>query len=590
MLDVMALSLALALGVTQAEEDPGLAPELEDAEPPLEDEALDELLDPDDPGRTQKPTVLLRYQLAQLQRVTVGGGATKVSAETNAPTPASGSFPVRVFIDNSAGPRQVISLSYRGNVTGSFHTVSRQVEVNAGERRVVNLPAPSEMRYGTLRASGPGITEGGEASVYFNGTYAPNKVVLSLSGPEKFEQFIGKPPSYSRADVFVMTIPAPEAPVELAAYTGYDAVILPDAATLETLGEAQRRAIEAYAATGGHLVLKGPLRATALFPLYDGTPEGAQHYGFGRLVVVDGAPTSGDLTLRLATPVRPQGPVPEYERRYGGNKLEPLLPQATAPLGRFLLIITLFTLVIGPGSIWVARRRGPAALLVTIPGTAAVTCVAIITYSLVADGFTVHGAMYAFTRLDSKQHRAITAGVTAYYANLAPGKATFSASTAPVPPWDDNRERFVADMSWRDGLTMGSDFVPSRVYREWGFLSVEPTRARLALKQQGNTWVVQNALGHRLTSVAVRIDGVTWEATDVRDGGEAQLRRGAGPRYRGGNEGRRFAPAVPDAIARQDLGDGQFLARLEGEGFLPTGGVRLSLHASEHWVRGEVER
>jgi len=582
-LEVLALTLALSTGVLQADED----------EPPPAPPVTTSLGNEDATGEeatSPANSVLLRYQLAQLQRVTVGGGATKVSVETNAPSPSFGTFPVRVFVDNAGGPRQVIALSFRGNVAGGFHTVSRQVEVNAGERRVVTLPAPAEMRYGSLRASGPGITEGGEASVYFNGAYAPQRVVLSLSGPERFQSFVSKPPSYSRADVFVMTIPPAEAPTELAAYIGYDAIFLPDAATLEELDEAQRRALEAYAATGGFLVVKGPLRATALFPLLAGPPRKAQPYGLGRLVVVDATPDNDALRLRTDPVVKPQGPVPEYERRYGGGRLDPLLPQATAPLGRFLLIIGVFTLAIGPGSVWVARRKSPAALLVTIPATALVTCITIIAYSLIADGFTVHGAMYSFTRLDARQHRAITAGVTAYYANLAPGRATFSASTVPIAPWDDSRERVAADMSWKEGLTMGSDFVPSRVYREWGFLSVEPTRARLVLKQDGKGWVVQNALGQKVASVSVGIDGQTWSAGEVRDGGEARLTRGAGDGFQGHAAATRFAPQVADSLVHDPLGDGQFLARLEGEGFLPTGGIRLSLHASEHWVRGEVER
>jgi hypothetical protein len=533
------------------------------------------------------PSVFGDYQLAQLLRETVGGGATKVSVETNAPAPSFGTFPMRVFVDNSAGPRQTIALTFRGNVGGALHTVSRQVEVDTGERRVVNVPVPCDMRYGELDASGPGITEGAKTSIHF--TQYSRKVVLSLSGPERFQAFVGKPPSYRHADVLVMTIPAPEAPVELASYLGYDAVILPDATTLESLDEGQRRALEAYAATGGHLVLKGPLRATNFFPLLVEPPKKVQPYGLGRLAVVDDTPDSDTLTLRAMPAVRPEGPVTEFERRFGtGVELKPLLPQATAPVGRFLLIITAFTLVIGPGSIWVARRRGPAALLVTIPGTALVTCVVIIAYSLIADGFTVHGAMYSFTRLDSKQHRAITAGVAAYYANLAPGQVTFSASTVPISPWDDDREHFVADMAWRDGLTLGSDFVPSRVYREWGFLSVEPTRARLVLKRSADGWAVQNALGHRIAEVAVSIDGVTWGANDVSDGGEAALIRGKEVLYHGNAAARRFGHQVADRIVHEALKDGEFLARLEGEGFLPTGGLRLSLHASQHWVRGEV--
>jgi hypothetical protein len=101
---------------------------------------------------------------------------------------------------------------------------------------------------------------------------------------------------------------------------------------------------------------------------------------------------------------------------------------------------------------------------------------------------------------------------------------------------------------------------------------------------------VQNALGHRLSSVAVRIDGVTWEARDVRDGAEAALERASSQSYTGHAGAARFGPRVAAVVAQDDLEDLQFLARLEGEGFLPTGGVKLSLHASQHWVRGEVER
>lgn len=548
----------------------------------------------DDLGESEEPVSLFEYQLAQTSRLDVGGGKTKVSVETNAPTPSAGTFPVRVFIDNTVGPRQAIQLSFRSSVAGGFHSVERTVEVEQGERRTVNVPVPSEMRYGTLTARGPGITQGGEASVYFNGTYAPNKVVLALTRPELFEKFMGKPPRYSGANVQVMTVPPAEAPSELAAYVGYDALIVPDAQTLESLDEGQRRAIEAYAATGGHLIVKGPLRATSIFPLMKDATLPEQDYGFGRLFILQGPPPSEGTLLRRNIVISPEGAVPEYERRYdrygGGTRFEPLLPQATAPLGRFLLIITAFTLIIGPGSIYVARRRGPAALLVTIPGTALVTCVAIIAYSLISDGFTVHGSTYGFTLLDSKQHRAITTGVTAYYANLAPGSATFSPFAVPVAPFSDRREHTVADMKWKDGLTMGSDFVPSRVYREWGYLSVEPTRARLVVKAKNKEWVVQNALGGELASVVVNIDGNLWSAMKVRDGGEVELHRGNSTHgWTGHAAANRFDRQLPSRVV-DDLRPGEFVAQLEGQGFVPGGGIKLSLHSSEQWVRGETEQ
>jgi hypothetical protein len=100
-------------------------------------------------------TTLTTYQLVAVQRADVADGKTKVSVEVNAPTPLAGSWPMRVFIDNSLGPAGTVQLSFRGNANG-FHTVSRSVPIAAGERREVNLPAHADMRGGMLSASGAG--------------------------------------------------------------------------------------------------------------------------------------------------------------------------------------------------------------------------------------------------------------------------------------------------------------------------------------------------------------------------------------------------------------------------------------------------
>lgn len=559
--------------------------------PDTEEVAADvEAVEPEREEGDSSLVSLLDYQIAAVSRVDVAGGRTRVAVESNAPSPRSGSFPVRFFIDNTSGPRQVINLSIRSSVSGGLHSVTRAVEINAGERRTVNVPVPSELRYGTVRAEGPGITEDSNASMYFQATYDPQRVVLSLSRPEQFEKYVGKSPRYSGANVQVHAIPPAEAPGELASYLGYDAIAVPDGATLDTLDEAQRRALEAYVATGGHLIVGGSVRSPAIFPLLEAIRPGTSNYGFGKLIVTAGAP-SGELDIfRDSLSVSPHGALPEYERRYNNEaKKDLLLPQATAPLGRFLLIITLFTLAIGPGSVWVARRRGPAALLVTIPGTAVLTCALIIGYSVIADGFTVHTSSYGYTLLDSRQHRAITQGVTAYYANLAPSKATFGPSTMLIAPFEDRREKYVADLAWRDGLTLGGDFVPSRTYREWGFISVEPTRARVVVKKRGEGWVAQNALGVRVDRVLVNVDGRFFTAGPIRDGGEETLIAGNTLTYAGNLASSRFSSEVADAVAHRALQHHEFLARIVGDSLVPTGGVRASLGDAEHWVRGEFE-
>jgi hypothetical protein len=533
---------------------------------------------------------LFDYQVSQVSRVEVADGKTRVSVESNAPSPRSGSFPVRFFIDNSAGPTGRITLTIRSNVSSGSTTVTRDVEVNAGERRTVNVPVQSELRYGQVSAQGPGIKENLGASMYFTGTYDPQRVVLTLSQPEAFEKFVGRPPRYSAANVLVHAIPPSEAPSELAAYLGYDLVVVPDGATFDTLDETQRNAVEAYVASGGHVMVGGTVRSPAMFPLRAGLKPGTTQYGFGQLFLTGNTPSSSAEVFRSQFPVSPHGPLPEYERRYNTEaKTELLLPQATAPLGRFLLIITLFTLAIGPGSVWVARRRGPAALLVTIPGTALVTCLMIIGYSLIADGFTVHTASYGFTVLDGKQHRAITHGVTAYYANLAPSKGQLGPSSMLIAPFEDRREKHVASLTWKDGLTLGGDFVPSRTYREWGFVSVEPSRARLVIKPKGDAWVVQNALGTKVDKVMVNIDGRIFTAGPVRDGGEEKLESGNGLSYAGMLGATRFSASVIRTVAQEDLKPRQFVAHVLGDTLVPTAGISSSVYKAEHWIRGEFE-
>lgn len=573
------LLLAAALAVAQVD--------TQDVEPAVAEEAAEPLEAEPDLGNLVS---LLEYQVAQLTRADVATGRTVVSVENNAPAPRSATFPLRLFIDNTKGPTQTLALSIQGMVGGSSHAVRREVEVKAGERRTVNLPVSSEMRYGTVRAVGPGIEKQSDGSMYFQTTYEPQRVVLTLSQPEQFERYIGKPPRYSGANVFVHPVPPDEAPAELAAYLGYDLVVVPTSGILEGLDEAQRTALEAFVASGGHLLLSAAPRSTAVFPLQPTLHAGVNAYGFGKVLIGSAHSMALPDLFRTGFPVSPEGALPEYERRSNREAAKDiLLPQATAPLGRFLFIIALFTLAIGPGSVWVARRRGPAALLVTIPGTAFVTCALIIGYSLIADGFTVHTASYGFSLLDSRGHRLITHGVTAYYANLAPSRAQLGPSTVLVAPWKDGRDKYLTDFTWKDGLTLGGDFVPSRTYREWGFTSVEPTRARVVVKRKGETWVAQNALGVKVNRLVVNIDGKDFTGGEVRDGGEVELAAGNTMTHSAGAANSRFSASVVDIVARRGLAHREFLARIEDDSLVPTGGIKATLHGARHWVRGEFE-
>lgn len=546
--------------------------------------------DDEDVGYAQplrRPTGGFTYYFAQTNRADLTDGRTRVSVESGFAMPQEGYAPLRVTVDNREGPEQTVSVDYRSNAGRSGGFVRTNVRVQAGETQTLALPVPVIFSGGTVDVRGsPALGRVQTGHSYFTQTYGEQRAILTLSDAKGFQGFTGVEPSTSSADNVVATLEATALPTDGTALLGFAAVVAPRQGALRGLSEAQRQALERYVLTGGHLLVVG-LKEDV--PGFDALVEqsGAQTYGFGSVTLFEpGEHPRADQLVRDTVPVKPRGLPPEWERRSGRAHL--LLPQATAPLGTFLFIIALFTLAIGPGSIVVARRRGPAALLFTIPLTAFVTSVLLIGYSLVADGFTVHAATYGVTWLDRARNRAVSVGLTAYYANLAPGEARFEFGTSVVGPSAQSGERHGASLDFRDGVKTGPDYLPSRQYREWGSVSVLPSRARVVVRQDGPRYFVQNALGAKAKRLEVHVGGGRYVAEDVRDGGEAVLR----PL----DEATDVAFAARDRFTREAIArvsgpdDGEFLALLDGAPFVPQGGLRVQLSDAVSFVRGGVDR
>jgi hypothetical protein len=546
------------------------------------------------------------YTFAQSNRVEVGSGLTNVSADANSGVPRAGYYPLRIFIDNSSGPREKMTLSF-ASMSDAAAQVSKTIDVAQGERRTVSLIVPAALRYGKLQARAPGVTQNESGAVYLNPGPFEQMLVLSLGTSDDFEKAMGRPPMSSptaatSAAMRVLAFPAAEAPTELAAYAGFGAVVIPGI-QLDALSEGARRALEAYAVTGGTVIAAHAGRSyQQYFPLANDGTGRPSDYGFGRVSMCEACATIDfgeltDKTQRRELAVFP----PRSDNQFAGSWRfmadqattpygEVLLAQATAPMGTFLIIISLFTLVIGPGSIWVARRRGPAALLLTIPGTAFVSCVLIVGSSVLKDGFATHASLHGYTEIDARNHRAITAGMGAYYANLSPSGATFDTMTAVMASNPDYDESFGVAMDWGESLTAGSGFLPSRTYREWGFLSVAPTRARVIVKSSADGVRIQNALGSKVRSLVVSTERGYFEVNNLLDGSEAvgvRISDFVSPSTPGSAD-RRFGAELLKRRGRP-LGHGEYLAEVEGLGFLPSAGLKLEHDESLQFVRGAFE-
>ncbi len=556
-----------------------------------------------------QPADSFRYAFAPKDLESVLDGPVRVVVDTGSPAPRCGYAPLRFVARNGTAAPVELSLAYQPSGARGV-TVTRSVQLEPGGRPVsVTLPVP-------VRWAGAGKVEArakeasGTASPYFSGGGNAG-VVLSVGDEAAFERRVKLSPDYDDPLYTVKALLSDELPDELAAYVGFAAVVLADV-TLEELPESVRRALEAYAATGGTLVVTRPSRALLEhLPLLESAEPGLHAYGFGRVRLCGddadecarGIRTEVSLAAEVATPLagtpqlRRRFPfagvlfghgMPSYARTRRPDEL--LLPQAVAPLGRFLVIIGAFALVIGPGSAYLARKRSAFWLLLTIPFTAGLSAAAIVLYSVLGEGFGTHGSARAVTLLDSARSRAVSVGVAALYANLSQEGARFSSTAALLP----SEEMGDVAIDWTSGARFGAGFLPPRTYREWAVVSVHPSRARLSAHESERGLEVHNALGGRIEVAQLRWNGEWYRVRGLEEGAAAVAEKLeadeplllARPQY-----DRRIRGAVLSRVDEQLYrADGSFAAVVRTSSALPIEGLSIEDHGGEAFVFGEVQR
>lgn len=507
--------------------------------------------------------------------------------------------PLGVVLQNSGPVPLPVHLSFEGIYGATYRTIERTVEVGPRQRLVTWLHVPAAMQAGNLAVESPGL-ERLVQPVYMDNDRR-HGALLVLGTVKDFEAATGLPKTGENESPLFSArfLDVAEAPRELSAYVGYPVVAVTEEAT--AIPADVWAVLEAYAATGGSLVLTRPPRdLRAHLPLWpaSGMPVEAL-YAFGEVHLCDTPAVCRTALDALLTedsegPVKPIGPPPRWER---GNALngghQPLLSSARAPVGRFLLLIFAFALAVGPGALVLSRRKGPVAVLVAVPLVSLVTCLALVSWSVLVDGFAVHAARYSLTWLDAERSRAMTLGVAAWYANLSPDVVKLPVTSTLLVP--DDVDEVLADLDWTSGLTVDGGFLPPRTYREWGEVAVLPSRARLVLRRELDGFRVQNALGARLEEGYVKLGAAHYRLPALEHGAEGTLGAPASvdpeglkleqsPIDRGG--GRLLPRAVHFSAP---LEEGGFLVRMGGVGPAPTSVVPVELEEGLHLMRGRVE-
>lgn len=204
----------------------------------------------------------------------------------------------------------------------------------------------------------------------------------------------------------------------------------------------------------------------------------------------------------------------------------------SVPVFAFLTLITLFTVIIGPlNYYWLLKRRRLAVMVFTVPLIAAVTCLLLFAYSLVADGFSTRSRVHSFTWIDQQRKSAVSDGRICLYAPFAPSTGlTFSPECAVFSIWPTSSgfESGVLDWSGNDQrLTAG--WFRSQTWTQFQTLEYRDERGRLDFTPPSDpsaaTITVSNGLAWDLDYLAINTSNSTWYAGEnVPAGATAELK------------------------------------------------------------------
>lgn len=210
------------------------------------------------------------------------------------------------------------------------------------------------------------------------------------------------------------------------------------------------------------------------------------------------------------------------------------------PIYSFLVLITLFAVIIGPVNYMVlARRRQQYLMVLTIPALAFVTSLAMFLYSFVSDGFSIRSRTMSVTWLDPQSNTAFSWGRTALYAPVAPSAGVkFSPDCAVYPIWPQTAGFEGGTLDWSSNsqqFTRG--WLRSKTWTQFMTVDAREERGRIELAQpsaDGKTLRASNGLTCGLKLLLVRTPGgEIYLGRDLPPGASADLQldtTGAGAR------------------------------------------------------------
>ncbi|MFA6956300.1 MAG: hypothetical protein WC538_10550 [Thermoanaerobaculia bacterium] len=204
-----------------------------------------------------------------------------------------------------------------------------------------------------------------------------------------------------------------------------------------------------------------------------------------------------------------------------------VVDELTVPIRGLFVAMTLFAIVAGPVNlIFLSRKNRRIWILWTLPLLSIATCVVVIVYATVSEGWMRVVRTEAVTLLDSATREATTIGWTGYYATVAPNEGlTFGPETELVPYGGARQNELALD--WTRGQQLVGGWLTSRVSTSFRIRKSEPRRERVEFRQRpGGRLEALNGLGAPIKNLWVATpDGELLVAGPIAPGGSAELKR-----------------------------------------------------------------
>lgn len=199
------------------------------------------------------------------------------------------------------------------------------------------------------------------------------------------------------------------------------------------------------------------------------------------------------------------------------------------PIAAFLILITLFSIVIGPVNFVYLKRRGQLYLLVvTVPVIALVTSVSMIGYATVSHGLGIKSHTRSITFLDQGQETAVTIARVAMFAGMAPSSLEFSRESAVYPVYPRRSEFGGASVDWTDRQVFSNNWIKTRTPAQFQVVRRFPLRGRISIgspDDQGQL-PVDNGLEWNLRCLFVHdASGDRYLAQDVMAGRAVTIKK-----------------------------------------------------------------